>query len=71
MTTKTAMKATAYQKTNSGYAGRPRQNKLAIMAFDDYDHILEKCRGAWSFFAQDKAARAASDQPELYPQALK
>jgi hypothetical protein len=58
MTTKTAKKGAAYQKTNSGYGGRRRQNKLAITAFDDYDLCLEKCRGAWSFFAQDKSASA-------------
>jgi hypothetical protein len=58
MAAKTAMKVTAYLKTNASYRGRPRRNKLAITAFDDYNDTLDICRGAWSFFAQDKAASA-------------
>ncbi len=31
----------------------PRANKLAISVFDTYGEILEKCAGAWNFFAAD------------------
>jgi hypothetical protein len=30
-----------------------QSNKLAILVFDTYDEILEKCAEAWNFFAND------------------
>jgi len=36
-----------------------RSNKLAITVFDGYDDIVDKCRTAWNFFAEDTAAVAS------------